>query len=281
MRLLRTYKKSIKIEALTSIFLLIATIFALFIYNTPLKNMYDYILNDIYIVNEFSIHMFINEFLMSIFFLVAGLEIKSEILYGNLSSLKKASFPVFASIGGVIVPALIFILINKNSQFLSGFCIPISTDIAFAVGIFILFSNKFNPALKVFLLSLAVVDDLISIAFIALFLYMFVKEKKSDIAVLIILAASIMILLYMITQLGQIVSFINSIAIKANIDIVYIEIILKILAIAYLASFCSEICKDAGAGSLASKVEFSAKIMILVLAIPILMAVLDSILQIL
>ena len=168
MRLLRTYKKSIKIEALTSIFLLIATIFALFIYNTPLKNMYDYILNDIYIVNEFSIHMFINEFLMSIFFLVAGLEIKSEILYGNLSSLKKASFPVFASIGGVIVPALIFLLINKNSQFLSGFCIPISTDIAFAVGIFILFSNKFNPALKVFLLSLAVVDDLISIAFIAI-----------------------------------------------------------------------------------------------------------------
>ena len=163
MRLLRTYKKSIKIEALTSIFLLIATIFALFIYNTPLKNMYDYILNDIYIVNEFSIHMFINEFLMSIFFLVAGLEIN-----GNLSSLKKASFPVFASIGGVIVPALIFILINKNSQFLSGFCIPISTDIAFAVGIFILFSNKFNPALKVFLLSLAVVDDLISIAFIAI-----------------------------------------------------------------------------------------------------------------
>ena len=156
MRLLRTYKKSIKIEALTSIFLLIATIFALFIYNTPLKNMYDYILNDIYIVNEFSIHMFINEFLMSIFFLVAGLEIKSEILYGNLSSLKKASFPVFASIGGVIVPALIFILINRNSPFLSGFCIPISTDI------------KFNPALKVFLLSLAVVDDLISIAFIAI-----------------------------------------------------------------------------------------------------------------
>ena len=168
MRLLRTYKKSIKIEALTSIFLLIATIFALFIYNTPLKNMYDYILNDIYIVNEFSIHMFINEFLMSIFFLVAGLEIKSEILYGNLSSLKKASFPVFASIGGVIVPALIFILINKNSPFLILFCIPISTDIAFAVVIFILFSNKFNPALKVFLLSLAVVDDLISIAFIAI-----------------------------------------------------------------------------------------------------------------
>ena len=168
MRLFRNYRKSIRIEALTSIFLLIATISALFIYNTSLRDIYDYILNDIYIVNEFSIHMFINEFLMSIFFLVAGLEIKYEILYGNLSSFKKASFSVFASIGGIALPALIFILINRNSPFLDGFCIPISTDIAFAVGIFILFSNKFNPSLKVFLLSLAVVDDLISIAFIAL-----------------------------------------------------------------------------------------------------------------
>jgi len=155
-------------DGFTTLFLLIATISALFIYNTNLKYVYDYILNDIYILNNFSIHMFINEFLMSIFFLVAGLEIKYEILHGNLSSLKKASFPVFASIGGVIVPALIFIVINRNSPFLSSFCIPISTDIAFAVGIFTLFSNKFNPELKVFLLSLAVVDDLISIAFIAI-----------------------------------------------------------------------------------------------------------------
>lgn len=168
MRLLRTYRKSIKIEALTSIFLLVATISALVIYNGPLKPIYNYVLDDIYIVNDFSVHMFINDFLMSIFFLVAGLEIKSEILYGNLSSFKKASFPIFASIGGVLVPALIFIFINRNSPFLNGFCIPISTDIAFAVGIFIIFSNKFNPALKIFLLSLAVVDDLISIAFIAI-----------------------------------------------------------------------------------------------------------------
>lgn len=202
MRLLRTYRKSIKIEALTSIFLLIATISALFIYNTSLKDMYDYILNDIYIVNEFSIHMFINEFLMSIFFLVAGLEIKAEILHGNLSSFKKASFPVFASIGGVIIPALIFIFINRNSQFLSGFCIPISTDIAFAVGIFILFSNKFNPALKVFLLSLAVVDDLISIAFIA-----FVYSLDINFTYLII-SFSILITLIIANKLFKIESII-------------------------------------------------------------------------
>lgn len=107
--------------------------------------------------------MFINDFLMAIFFLVAGLEIKYEILHGNLSSFKKASFPVLASLGGVIVPALIFIVFNKNTTFLNGFCIPISTDIAFAVGVFFIFRKKLNPSLKVFLLSLAVVDDLISI----------------------------------------------------------------------------------------------------------------------
>ncbi|WP_296648946.1 Na+/H+ antiporter NhaA [Romboutsia sp. 13368] len=169
MRLLRYYKKSVKVEALTTLLLLAATITALLIYNSPLKSVYNYVLDDIYIMKDFSIHTFINDFLMSIFFLVAGLEIKSEILYGNLSSFKKATFPVVASIGGVLVPALIFIFINRNSPFLSGFCIPISTDIAFAVGVFILFSNMFNPALKVFLLSLAVVDDLISIMFIAIF----------------------------------------------------------------------------------------------------------------
>ena len=84
----------------------------------------------------------------------------------------------------------------------------------------------------------------------------------------------------MIGQLGEVINFIDDIASKANINTVYIEIVFKILAIAYITSFCSEICKDAGASTIASKVEFSGKIMILALAIPILMAVLDSILQI-
>ena len=168
MKLLGYHKKTLNVESLTSILLLVATITALSIYNSPLKSVYNYLLDDIYIVKDFSIHTFINEFLMSIFFLVAGLDIKYEILYGNLSSFKKAAFPVVASIGGVLMPAFIFIVINRNSPFLNGFCIPISTDIAFAVGVFTLFSKMFNPALKVFLLSLAVVDDLISIMFIAI-----------------------------------------------------------------------------------------------------------------
>ena len=103
---------------------------------------------------------------MSIFFLLAGLEIKEEILYGSLSSFKKASFPVIASIGGVIMPALIFTYFNFNSLYMNGVCIPISTDIAFSMGIYFLFSKYLNPSLKMFLLSLAVVDDLISIILI-------------------------------------------------------------------------------------------------------------------
>ncbi|MBQ5696014.1 MAG: stage III sporulation protein AD [Clostridium sp.] len=118
-------------------------------------------------------------------------------------------------------------------------------------------------------------------AFTALFIYLLLKDKKSDVGMFIILATGIGIFLYMIGQLGEVIEFIMDIANKANIDTVYIGIVLKILAIAYITSFCSEICKDSGAGSIGSKVEFAGKIMILTLAIPILMAVLNSILQIL
>lgn len=113
--------------------------------------------------------MIVNDFLMAIFFLVIGCEIKKEILDGHLSDFKKASFPIIAALGGVIVPAVIFMLFNAESEYLHGFGIPISTDIAFAVGVFMVFKNHLNPALKIFLLSLAVVDDLLSIAVIGVF----------------------------------------------------------------------------------------------------------------
>lgn len=121
----------------------------------------------------------------------------------------------------------------------------------------------------------------ISFVFVALFLYLFLKDKNSQLALLLMLAAGVLVFIFCISQLGEIINFIKTMSNKAGIDSLYIGIVLKILAIAYLASFASEICKDAGAGSLASKVEFSGKIFILVLAIPILMAVLQSILQIL
>lgn len=121
----------------------------------------------------------------------------------------------------------------------------------------------------------------ISFVFVALFLYLIFKDKRGDLATLVLLAAGVVVFIFCISQVTQIVDFLRSVGDKAGIDIVYLQIVLKILAISYLASFASEICRDAGAGSLASKVEFSGKIFILVLAIPILMAVLDSILQIL
>ncbi len=114
--------------------------------------------------------MIINDFLMAIFFLYVTLEIKKEVKYGMLSSIKKASFPIVASLGGVIVPAIIYLIINLNSGYLNGVGSVISTDIAFAVGMFMIFKSKLNSELKIFLLSLAVVDDLISILVI-LFLY--------------------------------------------------------------------------------------------------------------
>ena len=114
--------------------------------------------------------MIINDFLMAIFFLYVTLEIKKEVKYGMLSSVKKASFPIVASLGGVIVPAIIYLIINLNSGYLNGVGSVISTDIAFAVGMFMIFKSKLNSELKIFLLSLAVVDDLISILVI-LFLY--------------------------------------------------------------------------------------------------------------
>lgn len=122
---------------------------------------------------------------------------------------------------------------------------------------------------------------IVAFAFVALFIFLMFKNRRDDISVLISLCAGVLIFLFIVTQLSDVIYFIKDLAEKANIDMLYIGVVLKILAIGYLATFCSEICKDAGASSIASKVEFSAKILILTLAIPILMAVLKSILQIL
>ncbi|MHC6179444.1 stage III sporulation protein AD [Clostridium sp. JNZ X4-2] len=121
---------------------------------------------------------------------------------------------------------------------------------------------------------------IVAFAFTALFIVLLFKGKRDDIAVYISIVAGVMIFLFMITKITAILQFVQQLAVKADIDFVYLNTVFKILAIAYLASFCSEICKDAGQGNLGAKVEFAGKILILVLAIPILMAVLQSILKI-
>lgn len=121
----------------------------------------------------------------------------------------------------------------------------------------------------------------VAFIFVTLFLYLFFKDKRSDISIFLLLVSGVIVFIFCISKLDEVISFIKVITNKAGIDTFYITIILKILGISYLCTFASEICKDAGASSLGSKVELCGKISILILAIPILMAVLDSILKIL
>lgn len=116
-----------------------------------------------------SVEFWINDALMVIFFFVVGLEIKREALAGQLSSLKDASLPVAAALGGMIVPALIYMCFNHSTEFADGWGIPMATDIAFAIGVLSLMGNKVPLSMKIFLTALAIVDDLGSILVIAIF----------------------------------------------------------------------------------------------------------------
>ena len=116
-----------------------------------------------------SVLKWINDFLMAIFFLFAGIEIKRELVNGELSGFKKAVLPFGAALGGMVVPALIFISFNVQSGFVHGWGIPTATDIAFSLGIASLFGKRVPASLKIFLMALAIIDDLGAIIVIALF----------------------------------------------------------------------------------------------------------------
>lgn len=118
---------------------------------------------------KYSLLNWINDGLMAVFFFLIGLEIKNEIIGGHLSSFKIAAVPIFAAVGGAIVPAFIFFLFNQGKTTASGWAIPMATDIAFALGVLALLGKLVPPALKVLLSTLAVVDDLLAIVIIAAF----------------------------------------------------------------------------------------------------------------
>lgn len=120
----------------------------------------------------------------------------------------------------------------------------------------------------------------VAFAFIALILVFTIRRENGVLAIQISAVVGILIFLFMLSKITAILQLLQQLALKANIDYVYINTVFKILGIAYLTSFCAEICKDANEGTIAVKVEFAGKILILVLAIPILMAVLQSILKI-
>lgn len=112
----------------------------------------------------------INDALMAAFFLYIGLEVKKELVFGSLSSFRQAVFPAFAALGGIIVPALVFLLLNyQHETYREGWAIPVATDIAFALGVLALLGNRVPAALKVFLMALAIIDDIGAIIIIAIF----------------------------------------------------------------------------------------------------------------
>jgi len=172
----KPFKWFFKLEAASGLILLIAAILALFISNSDLSEFYFHSLEKyLFIgVNEFglklSVHHWINDALMAIFFFFVTLEIKREFLQGELSNIKQAMLPIIAAVGGMLVPALFYVFINwGNSETMNGWAIPSATDIAFSLGILSLLGSRVPISLKVFLTALAIIDDLGAILIIAFF----------------------------------------------------------------------------------------------------------------
>ena len=170
------FKWFFKLEAASGILLLISAIAALIVSNSELSSYYFNTLNEyLFIgVNNFGLKLsvlhWINDALMAIFFFFVTLEIKREFLQGELSSLKQAMLPIIGAVGGMLVPALIYIYINfENPNTLNGWAIPSATDIAFSIGILSLLGSRVPISLKVFLTALAIIDDLGAIVIIAFF----------------------------------------------------------------------------------------------------------------
>lgn len=164
-----------KIEASSGLLLLAGTVAALIWANSPWEQKYHALWNfhvsvglGRFVLSE-SLRGWINDGFMSVFFFLVGLEIKREVLVGELSSLRKAAFPLIAAMGGAIVPALLYLVVNHGSPGQSGWGVPMATDIAFALGVLALLGNRVPLSLKVFVSALAIADDIIAVLVIAFF----------------------------------------------------------------------------------------------------------------
>lgn len=172
---LRPFKEFVQSGSAGGIILIACVVTSLIIANSPLGHGFENLLGTELGFKTESVQLrypallWINDGLMAIFFLLVGLEIKRELVEGELSSFKKASLPIFAALGGVLVPATIFYLFNKGTATAPGWGIPMATDIAFAIAIITMLGKKAPASLKIFLAALAIVDDLIAILVIAIF----------------------------------------------------------------------------------------------------------------
>ncbi len=175
-RFMRPIQNFMRIEAASGVLMLIAAVVAIVWANSSLYESYEHLL-DIHFELSFggfhleeSLHHLINDGLMAIFFFVVGLEIKREMILGELRDRKAATLPVMAAIGGMIVPALIYVAFNAgNAAALRGWGVPMATDIAFSLGVISLLGKRVPSGAKLFLLALAIVDDLGGIIVIAIF----------------------------------------------------------------------------------------------------------------
>lgn len=193
----------LKSDTTAGILLVVATIFALIMQNSPLSSFYSSFLHTPVVVKFGALEiakpllLWVNDGLMAVFFFLIGLEVKREVLEGHLSSASKVVLPIIAAIGGMIVPALIYIAFNgKDSFALNGWAIPTATDIAFALGILSLLGSRVPVSLKIFLMALAIIDDLGAIVIIALF-------YTSELSTLSITVAGIsLVILFIINRLN-------------------------------------------------------------------------------
>lgn len=172
-RLIGPFLQFIQLEYSGSLLLLIASLVAVAVANSPIGPMYEVLLHSPFAVAlgkisfHWTLHEFVNDGLMAIFFLVMGLEIKRELVTGELSSLRRALLPILAALGGVITPALIYLILNSGREGAHGWGIPIATDIAFSLAVLSLFGRRIPLGLKVFLVTLAIVDDIAGVLVIA------------------------------------------------------------------------------------------------------------------
>lgn len=173
MKLSKYFQKFFHSSKTSGILLILCVFLSLIIANTSSAEDFQNFLDtkigtEIFHLN-YSLSVWINDGLMAIFFLLVGLEIKRELVEGELSDIKKASLPIFAAIGGMLIPALIFIAFNHSTDYKNGWAIPMATDIAFSLAIISLLGKSVPNSLKIFLSALAIVDDLGAIIVIALF----------------------------------------------------------------------------------------------------------------
>ena len=194
----RMLQQFFRLQSAGGILLVVAAVIAIFFNNSPFENNYHDILHSAIIVQigDFSIdkdlHHWINDGLMAIFFLLVTLEIKREVLDGQLSSRAQISLPAIAALGGLALPAVIYAAINwGDADTLRGWAIPAATDIAFALGIITLLGNRVPESLKLTLVSIAIIDDLAAILIIALF-------YTENLAVLPLVGAAVCIFLLLI-----------------------------------------------------------------------------------